>query len=230
MFYYYDLYYLILVVPALLLSVWAQLKVSTTFSRYERVLSRSGLTAAEAARRILDRNGLSHIQVQMIDGKLSDHFDPKAGVIRLSGSVYHSTSVAALGVAAHEAGHAVQYGTAYTPIKVRNSLVPVTNLCSTISIPLVILGFFMGARPLVIAGILLFSAVAVFQLVTLPVEFNASRRAIAVLGEGGMLDGEELQGAKRVLSAAAMTYVAALLVTLMQLLRLVLLAGRRNRD
>ena len=229
-FYPYDYYYLILVVPALLISLWAQLKVKSTFNRYEQVYARQGITAAQAARRILDQNGLYGVRIEMTGGKLTDHYDPRTNVIRLSQSVYNSPSVAALGVAAHEAGHAVQYGVNYLPIKIRNGLVPVTNICSSLSIPLVIIGFIMSARPLVIAGILLFAAVAVFQFVTLPVEFNASRRAIAVLGESGMLDEGELQGAKRVLSAAAMTYVTALLVSLAQLLRLVLLANQRNRD
>lgn len=229
-FYPYDYYYLILVVPALLISLWAQLKVKSTFNRYEQVYARQGITAAQAARRILDQNGLYGVRIEMTGGKLTDHYDPRTNVIRLSQSVYNSPSVAALGVAAHEAGHAVQYGVNYLPIKIRNGLVPITNICSSLSIPLVIIGFIMSARPLVIAGILLFAAVAVFQFVTLPVEFNASRRAIAVLGESGMLDEGELQGAKRVLSAAAMTYVAALLVSLAQLLRLVLLANQRNRD
>ena len=229
-FYPYDYYYLILVVPALLISLWAQLKVKSTFNRYEQVYARQGITAAQAARRILDQNGLYGVRIEMTGGKLTDHYDPRTNVIRLSQSVYNSPSVAALGVAAHEAGHAVQYGVNYLPIKIRNGLVPITNICSSLSIPLVIIGFIMSARPLVIAGILLFAAVAVFQIVTLPVEFNASRRAIAVLGESGMLDEGELQGAKRVLSAAAMTYVAALLVSLAQLLRLVLLANQRNRD
>ena len=228
-FYPYDYYYLILVVPALLISLWAQLKVKSTFNRYEQVYARQGITAAQAAR-ILDQNGLYGVRIEMTGGKLTDHYDPRTNVIRLSQSVYNSPSVAALGVAAHEAGHAVQYGVNYLPIKIRNGLVPVTNICSSLSIPLVIIGFIMSARPLVIAGILLFAAVAVFQFVTLPVEFNASRRAIAVLGESGMLDEGELQGAKRVLNAAAMTYVAALLVSLAQLLRLVLLANQRNRD
>ena len=229
-FYPYDYYYLILVVPALLISLWAQLKVKSTFNRYEQVYARQGITAAQAARRILDQNGLYGVRIEMTGGKLTDHYDPRTNVIRLSQSVYNSPSVAALGVAAHEAGHAVQYGVNYLPIKIRNGLVPITNICSSLSIPLVIIGFLMSARPLVIAGILLFAAVAVFQIVTLPVEFNASRRAIAVLGESGMLDEGELQGAKRVLNAAAMTYVAALLVSLAQLLRLVLLANQRNRD
>ena len=229
-FYPYDYYYLILVVPALLISLWAQLKVKSTFNRYEQVYARQGITAAQAARRILDQNGLYGVRIEMTGGKLTDHYDPRTNVIRLSQSVYNSPSVAALGVAAHEAGHAVQYGVNYLPIKIRNGLVPITNICSSLSIPLVIIGFIMSARPLVIAGILLFAAVAVFQIVTLPVEFNASRRAIAVLGESGMLDEGELQGAKRVLNAAAMTYVAALLVSLAQLLRLVLLANQRNRD
>ena len=228
-FYPYDYYYLILVVPALLISLWAQLKVKSTFNRYEQVYARQGITAAQAARRILDQNGLYGVRIEMTGGKLTDHYDPRTNVIRLSQSVYNSPSVAALGVAAHEAGHAVQYGVNYLPIKIRNGLVPITNICSSLSIPLVIIGFLMSARPLVIAGVLLFAAVAVFQIVTLPVEFNASRRAIAVLGESGMLDEGELQGAKRVLSAAAMTYVAAAISSLLQLVRLLIIA-RNRRD
>ena len=163
-------------------------------------------------------------------GKLTDHYDPRANVIRLSDSVYDSTSVAAIGVAAHESGHAVQYAVGYSPIKLRNAVIPLTNIGSTLSMPLLLLGLIFSFRPLVIGGILLFALVALFQLITLPVEFNASNRALQILQTGNYLSDEELVGARKTLSAAAMTYVAALLVSLMQLLRLILLYGRRNKD
>ncbi len=229
-FYYYDYYYLILVVPALLISLWAQFKVSSTFNRYNNVFSRRGYTAAQIARTILDANGLQNVRIERVAGKLTDHYDPRANVIRLSDSVYDSTSVAAIGVAAHESGHAVQYAVGYSPIKLRNAVIPLTNIGSTLSMPLLLLGLIFSFRPLVIGGILLFALVALFQLITLPVEFNASNRALQILQTGNYLSDEELVGARKTLSAAAMTYVAALLVSLMQLLRLILLYGRRNKD
>lgn len=229
-FYYYDYYYLILVVPAILISLWAQFKVSSTFNRYNNVFSRRGYTAAQIARTILDANGLQNVRIERVTGKLTDHYDPRANVIRLSDSVYDSTSVAAIGVAAHESGHAVQYAVGYSPIKLRNAVIPLTNIGSTLSMPLLLLGLIFSFRPLVIGGILLFSLVALFQLITLPVEFNASNRALQILQTGNYLSDEELVGARKTLSAAAMTYVAALLVSLMQLLRLILLYGRRNKD
>ena len=229
-FYYYDSYYLILVVPALLISLWAQFKVSSTFNRYNNVFSRRGYTAAQIARTILDANGLQNVRIERVAGKLTDHYDPRANVIRLSDSVYDSTSVAAIGVAAHESGHAVQYAVGYSPIKLRNAVIPLTNIGSTLSMPLLLLGLIFSFRPLVIGGILLFALVALFQLITLPVEFNASNRALQILQTGNYLSDEELVGARKTLSAAAMTYVAALLVSLMQLLRLILLYGRRNKD
>lgn len=229
-FYYYDYYYLILVVPAILISLWAQFKVSSTFNRYNNVFSRRGYTAAQIARTILDANGLQNVRIERVTGKLTDHYDPRANVIRLSDSVYDSTSVAAIGVAAHESGHAVQYAVGYSPIKLRNAVIPLTNIGSTLSMPLLLLGLIFSFRPLVIGGILLFSLVVLFQLITLPVEFNASNRALQILQTGNYLSDEELVGARKTLSAAAMTYVAALLVSLMQLLRLILLYGRRNKD
>ncbi len=229
-FYYYDYYYLILVVPALLISLWAQFKVSSTFNRYNNVFSRRGYTAAQIARTILDANGLQNVRIERVAGKLTDHYDPRANVIRLSDSVYDSTSVAAIGVAAHESGHAVQYAVGYSPIKLRNAIIPLTNIGSSLSMPLLLLGLIFSFRPLVIGGILLFSLVALFQLITLPVEFNASNRALQILQTGNYLSDDELVGARKTLSAAAMTYVAALLVSLMQLLRLILLYGRRNKD
>ena len=225
-----DIYYIILVLPALAFSMWAQAKVTSTFNRYSRERTHSGMTGYEAARRILAANGLYHVNVERVSGNLTDHYDPKTNVIRLSDSVFGSNSVAAVGVAAHEAGHAVQYAQNYAPIKLRAAIIPVTNIGSTLSMPLVLLGFLMGMQPLVNLGLLLFATVAVFQLVTLPVEFNASRRAVNALEMGGTMADEEIRGVKKVLSAAAMTYVAALAVSIANLLRLVLRFGGRNRD
>ncbi|MBQ6895671.1 MAG: zinc metallopeptidase [Oscillospiraceae bacterium] len=225
-----DIYYLILVVPAIIFSVWAQNKVTSTFKKYNQVRTYSGMTGYEAARRILSANGLYNVAVERVSGNLTDHYDPKANVIRLSDSVFNSNSVAAVGVAAHEAGHAVQYATHYAPIKLRTAIIPVTNIGSTLSIPVVLIGFFMGLQPLVNIGLLLFATVAVFQLVTLPVEFNASRRAVNALEMGGTMADDEMKAVKKVLSAAAMTYVAALAVSVANLLRLVLRFGGRSRD
>ncbi len=227
---YFDMYYLILVIPAMIFSMWAQVKVNSTFNKYSKVRTYGGMTGYEAARRILAANGLYNVQVERVSGNFTDHYDPKANVIRLSDSVFASNSVAAVGVAAHEAGHAVQYATQYAPIRLRTAIIPVTNIGSQLSIPLVLIGFFMGAQPLVNLGLLLFATVAIFQLVTLPVEFNASRRAVTALDMGGSMNDEELRGVRQVLNAAAMTYVAALAVAVANLLRLVLRFGGRNRD
>lgn len=227
-YFFYDQYYIILVIPTLLLALWAQYRVNSTFRKYSRVPCARGLTGAMAARQILDANGLQHIRVERVAGNLTDHFDPRAGVIRLSDSTYNQSSIAAVGVAAHEAGHAVQHAVGYVPIKLRTAIIPITNFGSNLAIPLILIGFVVQFQPLIIAGVLLYSLVAVFQLVTLPVEFNASSRAIATLDSSGMLYGEEVTGARRVLSAAAMTYVAALVTSLAQLLRLILLANRRR--
>ena len=230
MFYGFDIYYFILVVPALLLSLWAQYKVNSTYSKYSQIGSARKLTGSQAARAILDMNGLQHVALERISGNLTDHFDPKTNVVRLSDGVYNNYSIAAVGVAAHECGHAVQFAQGYSPMKLRSAIIPITNLGSTVSVPLILLGFMMGLEGLVTVGILLFSTVALFQLVTLPVEFNASRRALAVLESRGFLSDEELKGTKRVLSAAAMTYVAALITSLAQLLRLILVFGGRRRN
>ncbi|MGN1060034.1 MAG: zinc metallopeptidase [Clostridia bacterium] len=227
-FFYYDSYYLVLVVPALLIALFAQFKVKSTFSRYASVHSRRGKTAAQIARQILDENALSGVAVERVGGSLTDHYDPRANVIRLSDSVYDSTSVASIGVAAHEAGHAVQHAVGYMPIRLRNAVLPVANIGSALAMPIILIGLIMSLEPLVTAGILLFSALVLFQLITLPVEFNASRRAIKTLRADRVLDDGELSGAKKVLSAAAMTYVASTLVAVMQLLRLVLLSNRRR--
>ncbi len=229
-FFYYDSYYLVLVLPALIIAMIAQFKVQSTFKKYAENLSRRGQTAAQITREILDNNGLFAVKVERISGNLTDHYDPKANVIRLSDSVHDSTSVASIGVAAHEAGHAVQHATSYMPIKLRNAVLPVANIGSQLAMPAILLGIIMSIEPLVTAGIILFSALVLFQVITLPVEFNASRRALATLRSSSMLDEDELSAAKKVLSAAAMTYVAAALVSATQLLRLILISRGRRRN
>ena len=229
-FYYFDRYYWILIVPAMIFAMWAQMRVSSTFNRYSKVGSARGLSAAQVCRQILDENGLFAVRVERVSGNLTDHYDPRSNVIRLSDSVYDSTSVAAIGVAAHEAGHAVQYSVGYVPIKIRNSIIPVSKLGSTLSMPILLVGLLFNSGVLVEIGILLFSTMALFQLVTLPVEFNASGRALRTLGDYHILDDEETRMAGKVLKAAALTYVAALLSSAAQLLRLILLYGRRRND
>ena len=211
MFYpYFDVYYLILVIPALLVSMWAQSRVSSTYSRYGKVRSRCGMSGSQIARQILDDNGLYDVRVEQVSGNLTDHYDPRARVVRLSQGVYGSDSIAALGVAAHETGHADQHATRYAPLTLRNAIVPVTNFGAKISVPLILLGVLFGHPTLTNFGILCFGLMTVFQLITLPVEFNASSRAMATLSGGMILDDEEAAGAKRVLSAAALTSVATL--------------------
>ena len=232
MFYgmYFDPYYWVLIVPSMLFALWAQMMVSSTFNKYSRVMSSRGLTAAQVCRRILDDNGLHNVRIEHIAGNLTDHFDPRTNVVRLSDSVYNSTSVASIGVAAHETGHAIQHAVGYFPIKLRSAIIPVTNIGSKLSIPLILLGFVFQWQPLVEIGIWLFATVALFQLVTLPVEFNASRRALQTLEGDAILKATEVKQAKKVLTAAAMTYVAALITAVAQLLRLVLLYGNRRRN
>ncbi len=227
--FFYDSTYM-LVILGFLLASFASFGVQSAFRKYSDVKSYRHYTGADAARKILDDNGLYNIRIEHIGGNLSDHYDPTANVIRLSDSTYASDSVAAIGVAAHEAGHAVQHATGYAPIRLRNAIVPAVNICSRLSMPLFILGLIMGAAGLANLGIILFSGALVFQLITLPVEFDASRRAIKILDSSMMLDEQELKGAKKVLRAAAMTYVAAVLASALQLLRLVLLNNSRNRD
>ncbi len=226
----FDVYYLILVVPAMIFAMWAQAKVKSTFNEYSRVSTYSRMTGFESARRILDANGLYNVSIERVSGSLTDHYDPKRNVIRLSDSVYNSSSVAAIGVAAHEAGHAVQYAVGYTPIKVRTAILPVCQFGSQLSWPMIFFGFFAGMDVLVNLGLLLFATVAVFQFVTLPVELNASNRATEALAMSGSITDSELYGVEKVLQAAAMTYVAALAVSLAQLFRLVLRFGGRDRD
>lgn len=225
---YFDSTYLIYVVPALLISLWASVHVKSTFARYNQIGNRRGYTGAQVARRILDDNGLTSVRIERVSGSLTDHFDPSAGVIRLSDSTYSSTSVGAIGVAAHECGHAVQYDVGYFPMQVRRAIIPLTQIGSSVAIPLAVIGIILGFSLLTEIGILLFCAVVVFQLVTLPVEFNASRRAMRTLEEDGILEDDELRGARKVLTAAALTYVAALLVSIGNLLRLLALRDRRN--
>ena len=214
---------IIIMIPAILLGLIVQIRLSTTYSRYSKVQSRTGMTGYTAARRILDAAGLRHVPIECIQGELTDHFDPRSNVLRLSNGVYNSSSVAAIGVAAHECGHAIQYAEEYTPMKVRGALVKVTNFSSSISMFIVILGLIFSFRELALVGVALVSVVVLFQLVTLPVEFNASRRAVKILD--GYMDREELSGVKSVLSAAAMTYVAALVSAIFQLIRLLAIVG-----
>ncbi|MBQ2834527.1 MAG: zinc metallopeptidase [Clostridia bacterium] len=226
--YYYDPTYLLLI-PGLLLALYAQFKVTSTFNKWKQVGSRAGMTGAEMARRILDENGCRDVRVEYIQGSLTDHYDPQNGVLRLSSEVYGSRSIAALGVAAHEAGHAIQDAQDYAPMRIRANLVPIANIGSGMAMPLFMLGLILSWEPLTKIGILFFAFSVAFYLVTLPVEFNASGRAVAVLS-GGYLAADEVKGVKAVLSAAALTYVASALQAVLQLLRLVLIAGSRNRD
>lgn len=231
-----DYLYLILVLPAVIFSLWASIRVNTTFKKYSKIRSMRGITGAEAARRVLDTNGLQHIRIEQIPGNLTDHYDPRSDVIRLSESVYGNTSVAAVGVACHEAGHAVQHAENYAPVKIRAAIIPVTNIGSRLAIPLIILGILLNSLAsapefLVIAyiGVACYGLCTLFQLVTLPTEFDASRRALRCIESYGILGSEEIGGARRVLTAAAMTYVAALAVSLMQLLRLFLMVSGNSR-
>lgn len=219
---------IIILIPALIFSLIAQLMVKGAFSKYSGVRNSRGYTGADAARAILDRNGLSYIRIEHINGELTDHYDPSANVIRLSDSVYNNDSVAAVGVAAHEAGHAVQYAEGYGPIKVRSAIIPITQFGSNLSTPLVVFGIIFSSNVLITAGILLFCTVVLFQAITLPVEFNASGRALKVLREEHFLDDDEMKGAKSVLTAAALTYVAAMFSALASLARLLLIRNRNN--
>ena len=227
-YYGFDYTYLIFCLPPLLLAMWAQYKVKSTFEKYSRVASERGMTGRDAARLILDANGLYTVPVSQITGELTDHFDPKDNIIRLSDPVYNVRSVAAVGVAAHEAGHAVQHAVGYAPMKWRSALVPAANFGSRLSMPLVLLGILLSFEMLAYVGVILFSATTVFQLVTMPVELDASRRALAALESSG-LSAEGIKGTKQVLTAAALTYVAALLTAVGNLLRLLVLV-RRNDD
>lgn len=231
---YLDMTYILLVLPAVILSIWASTKVNSTFNKYSKQYIKSGMTAYDAARMILNENGLFDVKIEHVSGNLSDHYDPQTNVVRLSDSVYNSTSSAAVGVAAHECGHAIQHAEGYAPIKIRTAIVPITNIGSRLSMPLILIGILLSAMSayyiyIAYFGVACFSLCALFQLVTLPTEYNASRRALLSLESCGRLDDDELRGAKKVLSAAAMTYVAALAVSVMQLLSLLIRVRRNDR-
>ena len=233
-FFYFDSTY-ILVLPAIILAVIAQGKVSSTFNKYSRVPSRIGMTGAEAARRIMELNGIYDVSIERVAGNLTDHYDPSKKVLRLSDNVYSSSSIAAIGVAAHETGHAIQHARGYAPLSLRSIMVPVVNFGSRLFLPIILLGLLFSfssamGNSLITLGIILFGITVLFTLVTLPVEFNASKRAIACLSESRILYDDEVDGAKKVLSAAAMTYVASAAVAIAQFLRLLVLFGGRNRD
>ena len=228
---FYDYYYIILVVPVIIASLVIQAKLKSTYAKYSKIGNMRNITGAQAAQMVLGYYGIRDVAIEHISGNLSDHYDPKAKVIRLSDGVFNGSSIAAVGVACHEAGHAAQHAEAYAPIKVRNLILPVCNIGSTLSMPLLLIGMVLSLEPLVWIGIGFFSFVALFQLVTLPVEFNASKRALSVIESNGLLSFEEKNGASKVLKMAAMTYVAALATSVAQLLRLILMfsGGSRRR-
>ena len=235
LYYGFDWTYLVLVLPCMIFALIASANVQSTFKKYSEQYSQRRITGAEAARRVLAHTGVSDVRIERVAGNLTDHYDPRTNVIRLSDSVYSSTSTAAIGVAAHEAGHAVQYAVDYAPIKLRAAIIPLTNFGSKLAMPLILAGIlltFLGAfsTVLIYLGIAAFALSFVFQLITLPVEFNASRRAIRAIEDAQLLTPEEQKGARKTLKAAAMTYVAAMSVALAQLLRLIMLYGRRRRD
>lgn len=226
----YIIYYAtgVIMIPVLLFSFYCQIKVKRAFRRYSSVHAMCGMTGAQAAARLLQLNGITDVQIRQIGGTLTDYYDPKNKEICLSGDVYNATSVAAIGVACHEAGHACQHAQGYAPLKIRNAAIPATRIGSSLGIPLVLLGMVFTWRPLIMVGIVLYALVALFQLLTLPVEFNASRRALQTIESNQFLTEQEYRGAKKVLTAAALTYVAALASALATLLRLLLLAGRSD--
>ena len=231
----FDWTYVVLVLPCVILSLWASARVNSTFNKYSKQHSVRRMTGAQAAQRVLHSHGITNIRIEHISGNLTDHFDPRDNVIRLSDNVYNNTSTAAIGVACHEAGHAVQYAVNYAPIKLRAAIVPITNIGSHLAMPLILLGLLLNyvsefSYTFVYIGIACFGLSLVFQLVTLPVEFNASRRALSAIENANLLTDEEMVGARKTLSAAALTYVAAAAVALAQLLRLMLIFGRSSRD
>lgn len=227
-FYGFDIYYLILVVPTVLLSLWAQFKVKSTFSKYSRIRCAKGINGAQAAELLLRDNSITNVKVEQVPGSLTDHYDPSSHVLRLSQPVYGESSIAAVGVAAHETGHAIQHARGYSPLALRSTLVPVANIGSTVGPWIAMAGLVMSFPLLLNIGIILFAGAVAFYLITLPVEFNASSRALAILSKTQTLSQEELRGVKKVLSAAAMTYVASALTALMSLVRLILLSRRRR--
>lgn len=226
-YFYYD-WTMILVIPGLLLGLYAQFKVKSTFDRYSRIRTKSGLTAEQAARALLSRGGSANVTISRVNGSLTDHYDPRSNTLRLSDTVYGSDSVAAVGVAAHECGHALQEHEGYGLLKLRTALVPVVNIGSSLYLPIFMAGLLFSWEPLQMVGILCFGLTLLFSLVTLPVEINASKRALGMLE--GVLDAEELRGARAVLSAAALTYLASVISSALQLLRLILISRSRNRD
>ncbi len=232
---YIDWTYIVLVLPAMLFAMWASARVNSTFAKYKNTRNVRGITGAQAARWVLDRNGLTNVPIEHISGSLTDHYDPSSNVVRLSDSVYASTSTVAIGVACHEVGHAIQHATNYAPVKIRTAIVPITNIGAKLSIPLIIGGLLLSSLgeifvTLAYIGCALYGLVTLFQLVTLPTEFNASSRALKTIEQTNLLQGEEYRQAKQVLSAAAMTYVAALAVSLAQLLRFLIIVGGRRND
>lgn len=233
-YYGFDWTYIVLVLPCLILSLWASAHVKNTFKKYSQQISSRGITGAQAAQRILQSNGIYGVRVERVSGNLTDHYDPKTNIIRLSENVYDNTSTAAIGVASHEAGHAVQYSQNYFPIKIRAAIIPITNIGSRLAIPLILLGLLFSAlgnfsTTIIYIGIACFGLSLAFQIITLPVEFNASRRAMDAIENAALLTPDECKGARKILSAAAMTYVAATAVSLAQLIRLIALFGSRNR-
>lgn len=228
----YFAYYLTgyIMIPVFIFALFCQFKVKNAFSKYSKISNRRGLTGAEAAYKLLMLNGVTDVKIRQIGGSLTDYYDPKNKEICLSQDVFNSRSVAAIGVACHEAGHACQHAQGYAALKIRNAVIPATRIGSWLGVPLALLGMFLYSEPLIYAGIILYGAVALFQLITLPVEFNASKRALQTIESNGFLEGEEYNGAKKVLTAAALTYVAALASALATLLRLFLIAGRNNRN
>ncbi len=228
--FYYDSIYWILLIPVLILTIYAQIKVSSSFNRYSRERSRRGVTGAQAACEVLRANGVYDVAIRPCNGKLTDHYDPRDNTIYLSQPVYNAATVAAVGVAAHEAGHAVQYAMGYGPVKVRSAIIPVSQFGSQFAFIALMLGIVLYSQPMFLVGIILFGMTTLFQLVTLPVEFDASARALGTIDGANLLDEDERKGAKKVLTAAALTYVAALLMSLLQLLRyLLIFAGRDSR-
>lgn len=227
-YYGFDLTYLVLVLPAIIFALWAQSNVNGTFNKYSKVIV-PGMTGYDSARAILDANGLHHVRIEKVSGNLTDHFDPRSNVIRLSDAVYSVSSAAAIGVAAHEAGHAVQYAVKYAPMKWRAAIIPITNIGSNLAMPLVLLGILFSFPTLAYVGVAAFGLSTLFQLITLPVEFNASSRAMDALKSSGRLGSEQISASGKVLRAAALTYVAALAVSLANLLRLVSLVNRSKR-
>ncbi|MCL2224228.1 MAG: zinc metallopeptidase [Defluviitaleaceae bacterium] len=223
----FDPLFFVLVLPALGFTLWAQFKVKSTFEKFSKTRTEKGITGAQAAAEILRAEGIHDVRIERVSGHLSDHFDPRGNVIRLSDSVHDAATVAAVGVAAHEAGHAIQYAQGYAPIKIRAAIIPVTSFGSKLAMPLIFIGMIMGAFGLINIGIILFGTVVVFQFVTLPVEFNASSRALAALSGNAMLSPAEITGSRKVLTAAALTYVAALAMSLAQLIRFIAMARRR---